>query len=63
MKIVINRNNQHPQHTIDTKDCRYTYAIIEAFRLAMELDGFSEEAINEVFLLEADKECVQKLKD
>ena len=63
MKIVIKRNNQLAQHTIDTKDCRYTYAIREAFRLAMELDGFSEEAIKQVFNKGIGAECEERLND
>ena len=49
MKIVIKKNEQVAKHTIDTKECIYPYAIKRAFRLAMELDGFAKQTIDEVF--------------
>lgn len=52
MKIIIERNQserQTPIVTIDTKTCYYPYAIRNALKLALEIDGYSEETINEVF--------------
>jgi hypothetical protein len=60
MKIIIDRNNyerQSPIVTIDTKDCHYTYAIRNALKLALELDGYSERTINEVFGIMEDVCC------
>ena len=49
MKIIIDRNSQRPIVTIDTKNSYYPYAIRDAMKLALELDGHSKETINEVF--------------
>ena len=52
MKIIIDRNQserQTPIVTIDTKTCHYPYAIRDAIKLALELDGYTKETINEVF--------------
>jgi hypothetical protein len=49
MKIIIKRNDQSAEHTIDTKDCHYPYAIRNAIELALELDGYTKETIKEVF--------------
>lgn len=54
MKIVINRNEglvegQHPIVTLDLTPCHYPYAIKKAIRTALELEGFDESTINEVF--------------
>jgi len=52
MKIIIERNQserQTPIVTIDTKTCHYPYAIINAIALALEIDGYTKETINEVF--------------
>ena len=49
MKIIIKRNSQRPIVTIDTKNCYHPYAIRDAMKLALELDGHSKETINEVF--------------
>ena len=52
MKIIIERNQsetQTPIVTIDTKTCHYPYAIRDAIELALELDGYTKETINEVF--------------
>lgn len=52
MKIIIERNqseSQTPIVTIDTKTCHYPYAIRNAIELALEIDGYSKETINEVF--------------
>lgn len=54
MKIIIKRNEQTPEITIDLKDVNYTYAIIDALRLAMKIDGFTQETINDVFNLGKD---------
>jgi hypothetical protein len=52
MKIIIDRSDeerQSPIVTIDTKTCHYPYAIREAIELALKLDGYSPEMIDEVF--------------
>jgi hypothetical protein len=51
MKINIKdkRERQTPIVTIDTKTCHYPYAIRNAIELALEIDGYSKETINEVF--------------
>jgi hypothetical protein len=52
MKIIIDNrdfdNTQRPLVTIDTHTCTYPYAIRDAIKLALELDGYSKETINEV---------------
>lgn len=61
MKIIIKRNEQSAEHTIDTKDCVYAYHIIEALRLALELDGYTKNLIDEVFGTHDDvKSCVDE---
>lgn len=53
MKIIVDRNTpdsrQFATVEIDTKHCYYPYSIREAIQLALELDGFSQETIDEVF--------------
>ena len=52
MKIIIERDQSEtetPIVTIDTKTCYYPYAIRDAIELALEIDGYSKETINEVF--------------
>ena len=52
MKIIVERNNdgsQTPIVTIDTKTCYYPYAIRNALQLALQLDGYTKETIDEVF--------------
>lgn len=49
MKIIIKRNEQQPEITIDMSTVHYPYAIRETLILAMELDGYIKETINEVF--------------
>ena len=52
MKIIIERNQgerQTPIVTIDTETCHYPLAIRNAIELALEIDGYSKETINEVF--------------
>lgn len=52
MKIIIDNtdfdNNQRPLVTIDTHTCTYPNAIRDAIKLALELDGYTLETINEV---------------
>lgn len=62
MKIIIERNqseSQTPIVTIDTKTCHYPYAIRDAIELALELDGYSKETINEVFNEEFDMQVAE----
>ena len=52
MKITVKREDgerQSPIVIIDTENCHYPYAIRDALELALELDGYSKETINEVF--------------
>jgi hypothetical protein len=58
MIITINRTNEERQTaivTIDTKSCNYPYAIREAIELALKLDGYSNNTIDEVF--ERNQDC------
>ena len=53
MKIIIDRNTPDSRQSavveIDMKYCHYPYAIRESIELALKLDGYSEETIDEVF--------------
>jgi hypothetical protein len=52
MRITIDKTNeerQTPIVTIDTKSCKYPYAIRESIELALKLDGYSDNTIDEVF--------------
>jgi len=53
MKIIIDNNNADSRQSaiveIDTKHCNYPYAIREAFELALKLDGYTENTIDDVF--------------
>lgn len=52
MIITVNTNNSERQSaivTINTQTCHYPYAIRDAFELALQLEGHSQEAINEIF--------------
>lgn len=65
MKIIIDRSNEERQSaitTIDTKTCHYPYAIRESIELALRLDGYPEQAIDEVFGIQKDV-CVKKDDD
>ena len=71
MKIIVKNNNserQSPEVTIDTSTCQYTYAIREALWLAIELDGYDEKTIKDVFNRQEDvktepqAECAQEQK-
>ena len=57
MKITIKRNEQVAEHIIDLHSCVYPYAIKQAFILSMELDGFTEDTIAEVFGEYKDVKC------
>ena len=63
MNIIIDRNSlserQSAVVTVDTKHCHYPYAIREAIELAMELDGYTKETIDEVFGRRLAKTCVK----
>lgn len=55
MIITIDRNRnvgegerQYPIITIDTRTCNYPYAIREALEQALLLDGYTQNAINEI---------------
>lgn len=57
MKIIIKRNEQKPEVTIDLKDVHYPNAIRESIQMALEIDGFSKETIAEVFNQSPDAKC------
>jgi hypothetical protein len=59
MKIIINRKgeSQTPKVTIDLKTCHYPYAIRNAIELALELDGYTQSTIKEVFNQMTDVKC------
>jgi hypothetical protein len=63
MKIIINRNSLSERQsaivTVDTKHCHYPYAIRESIELAMELDGYTKETIDEVFGRRMAETCVK----
>lgn len=61
MIITIDRNKnvgegerEYPIITIDTRTCHYPYAIREALEQALLLDGYTQNAINEVLNRTAD---------
>ncbi len=49
MRIIIDSRTQRPLVTIDTHTCTYPYAIRDAIKLALKLDGYDKETINEIF--------------
>jgi len=49
MRILVKKNEHQPEVTIDLKDVHYPYAIRDAIQLALEIDGFTKETIEEVF--------------
>ena len=57
MKIIVKRNEQEAEVTIDLKDVYHPYAIRDAIQLALEIDGFTEEIIAEVFNQMPDAKC------
>ena len=57
MKIVVRRNEQQPEITIDFKDVHYPYAIRDAIKLALQIEGFTEQTISEVFNEMPDAKC------
>ena len=63
MKIIIDRNSiserQTAVVTVDTKHCLYPYAIREAIELALELDGYPKETIDDVFGRRMADACVK----
>jgi hypothetical protein len=51
---------QKPIVTIDTETCHYPHSIRKALELALQLDGYTEETINNVFNRESDQACVSE---
>jgi hypothetical protein len=50
MIITINKKTDNaPIVTVDTSTCYYPYAIRDAIKLALKIDGHDEVTINEVF--------------
>lgn len=49
MKIIVKRNEQLATVTIDISNGMYPYAIREAIVLALEQDGHTKDAINQIF--------------
>jgi hypothetical protein len=56
MKIIVKRNEQ-PKITFDLKDVHSPYAIRNAIKLALEIEGFTKETIAEVFNQMPDVKC------
>ena len=65
MRIIIDNRDfdstQRPLVTIDTHTCTYPYAIRNAIELALELDGYTKETINEVLGITQDV-CCEEVK-
>lgn len=60
MKIIIEKNlsgTQIPIVTIDTEKCHSMNELGDAIELALEIDGYSKEAINIVFGRKHAVEC------
>ena len=61
MKIVITTNKnderQAPEVTINTKGLTYPYAIKNAIELALSIDGYTQQVIDQVFNQYQDKAC------
>ena len=57
LKIIVRRNEQTPEITIDLKDVHHPYAIRDAIKLALEIEGFTEQTISEVFNQMPDTKC------
>jgi hypothetical protein len=58
MIITINKKTDNaPIVTVDTSTCYYPYAIKDAIKLALKIDGHDEETINEVFGIMPDVCC------
>ena len=55
MKITINRGEDYPTITIDLDTLKYPNDIRNTLALAMELDGYTKETINDVLKLCVDK--------
>lgn len=49
MKIIVKRNEQSPEVTIDTIGLIYSWQFEQAFKLALKQEGFTEQFIFEVF--------------
>ena len=49
MKIVIKRNEQWPEVTIDTEGLDKSWQFEQAFKLALKQEGYTENFIFEVF--------------
>lgn len=49
-----NSERQSPVVTIDTSTCHHPYAIRDALKLALELDGYDKDTINDVLGLQED---------
>lgn len=49
MIIKVIRERAGNEITIDTAKCQYPWALREAIELALSLDGYSQDMINEVF--------------
>lgn len=60
LKIIVRRNEQTPEITIDLKGVHYPYAIRDAIKLALEIEGFTEQTISEVFNQMPDAKCEPK---
>ena len=61
MKIIVKQNEQQPEITIDLTGVHHPFAIRDAIGLALEIDGYTKEAIREVFGIMPD--CVAEQVD
>ena len=50
---------EYAKVVIDTKGLHYPYSIREAFELALKLDGFSTDTIDEIFHRQQDECCAK----
>jgi len=57
MKIIVKINDQQPEVTIDLKDVNFTYAIRDAIKLALKIDGFTKDKIASIFNEYGDIKC------
>ena len=60
MKIIVQKNLESAKVEIDTKDCSYQWAFIDAISLAMEIEGHHKDFIDQVFNQERDKVLVSE---
>lgn len=61
MKIEIYNKRQETTYTVEVVNARYPWQLRDAFSKAMELDGYDQSTIDEVFNMQRDlKEAVKE---